>query len=194
MKYLLLVLTLLIPNIAFTKNSIKIHALHKESFSCIEHWDGQFKHVGDALGTDCVIQVLVGEKNRYFMKSYVADGFNNKDWFGYKKGVLAPCDCTIEKIHSNPVTNKPGIMQPGKASSILFSMRDKTKIVLAHLDDIVVKEGQKVKAGELVARVGNNGYSRNPHVHVAAWKGNTPLQIRFDQKTLELQERSLIAK
>ncbi|WP_147302681.1 M23 family metallopeptidase [Thalassotalea euphylliae] len=46
------------------------------------------------------------------------------------------------------------------------------------------------QAGESIAKVGNNGYSCNPHIHVGAWKDNLPLQIRFDQKTLELKDRN----
>ena len=50
-------------------------------------------------------------------------------------------------------------------------------------------QGQTVEPGQIVAKVGNNANSRNPHVHVGAWKGNasllgsttgTPLQIQLD--------------
>ncbi|NQZ07181.1 MAG: M23 family metallopeptidase [Algicola sp.] len=189
MKYLVLGVALLIPHVAIAADSVKIHALHQESFACFEHWDGQFKSLGDALGSDCIIQEFIGESDRYFMRSYTSKGFENTDWFGYKKDVLAPCDCTIEKVHINPVTNKPGIMTPGRASSIVFKKPDNTRILLAHVVDVIVREGQKVKAGAKVAKVGNNGYSRSPHIHVAAWKDKIPLQIQFDQKTLSLKKR-----
>ncbi len=190
MKYLILGLLLLAPNLVSANNSVKVHALHEESFNCTEHWDGQFKYLGDALGTDCVIGELVEEENRMFMRSYSNRGFENTDWFGYQKNVLAPCDCIVEKIHINPTTNKPGIMIPGRASSITLANPDGTKILLAHVDAVTVKIGQKVTAGEKIAKVGNNGYSRNPHIHIAAWNGDTPLQIQFDQKTLSLKARS----
>ena len=74
-------------------------------------------------------------------------------------------------------------------SSIVLITSDKTRVSLAHVDDIIVKVGQKVSAGEKIAKVGNNGYSRIPHTHVAAWKDDKPLQIQFDQKTLDLKER-----
>lgn len=32
-------------------DTLKIHAIHKETFACTEHWDGQFAYAGDALGT-----------------------------------------------------------------------------------------------------------------------------------------------
>ena len=168
---------------------VKIHAPHDELFSCIEHWDGKFLHVGDALGTDCVIQQWHKDKDRMFLRPFRNRGYLNIHWFGYGKPVLSPCDCTVEAIHVNPKTNRPGIMKPGKASTITFKTADQTRILYAHVDDIVVKPGDVVKAGQAVAKVGNNGFSRNPHLHIAAWRGETPLQIRFDQKTLQLKSR-----
>ena len=54
-------------------------------------------------------------------------------------------------------------------------------MLIAHVKDVRVAEGDSVVAGEIVASVGNNGYSRQPHVHIGAWRGETALQIRFDQ-------------
>ena len=174
----------------FAEQSIKIHAPHVESFACTEHWDGQFDWVGDALGTDCVIKKLFETEGRLFQKSYLNDGFKNQDWFGFEKNVLAPCDCIIESIHINEVVNKLGVMTPGRATSIIFKANDGDSILIAHLQDIIVKKGEAVSAGQVVAKVGNNGYSRNPHVHIGAWtKDKIPLQIQFDQKTLSLEFR-----
>lgn len=168
---------------------VKIHAPHAELFSCIEHWDGQFTHLGDALGTDCVIQGWYQHNDRMFLRTFDKLGHQNSDWYGYGKPVLAPCDCTVEATHINPVTNRPGVMQPGRASTITFRAEDETRVLYAHVDAIQVKPGDAVKAGQVVAKVGNNGFSRNPHLHIAAWRGETPIQIQFDQSTLQLNNR-----
>lgn len=196
LKYVYVFLVLSGINIqAIGSESLKIHAPHKESFSCTEHWDGQFKSLGDALGTDCVIQELVDMEDRVFQRLFNNKGYENDDWFGFEKDVLAPCDCVVEAININKITNKPGIMKPGRASSITFRNKDNTRVLLAHVREIRVKEGQEVKAGEVVAKVGNNGYSRNPHVHIAAWsEDEMPLQIQFDQKTLGIKARKKLAK
>ncbi len=174
---------------------IKIHAPHAVSFSCTEHWDGQFKWVGDALGTDCIIQDWYKDETRMFMRPFKNQGFENEDWFGFNKNVLAPCDCEITAVHENETTNKPGIMNPGRASSITFTNAEGVNILIAHVRDIQVVVGDQVKAGQVVAKVGNNGYSRNPHVHIAAWdKKEKPLQIQFNQKTIGLNSRVKITK
>lgn len=189
-KAKLLMLVILIPFKLHAEKSIEIHAIHKETFACTEHWDGQFKYAGDALGTDCVIGGWYEDDKRLFQRSFINSGFENEDWFGFKKNVLAPCDCTVTKIHLNPITNQPGVMTPGRASSITFKTKEGLSVLLAHVREIDVKEGETVKRGAIVAKVGNNGYSRNPHIHVGAWdKEGNPIQIQFDQSTLALLDR-----
>jgi murein DD-endopeptidase MepM/ murein hydrolase activator NlpD len=186
--YLLIILFFSIQ--VFGTDFVKIHAPTAESYSCTEHWEGQFNnYVGDALGTDCVVQDFYQSGERFFNRPFKNNGHKNTDWYGFGKNVLAPCDCTVESVHINNVTNKPGIMTPGRAGSVVFKKVDGTLIVIAHVDNINVSEGNAVKAGAVVATIGNNGYSRNPHLHIAAWKDKQPLQIRFDQKTIDLKSR-----
>ncbi|MCF6319512.1 MAG: peptidoglycan DD-metalloendopeptidase family protein [Proteobacteria bacterium] len=190
MKSCLLFVCSLLSVHVFATDIVKIHAPVAESFTCTEHWDGQFKYKGDALGVDCVVQEFYHSGERMFMRPFKNKGHENEDWFGFGKNVLAPCDCTIESIHINDITNKPGIMTPGRASSVTFKMSDGTKILIAHVANVTVSVGELVKAGSVVATVGNNGYSRNPHLHIGAWNEKQPLQIRFDQKTIGLKSRN----
>jgi len=68
-------------------------------------------------------------------------------------------------------------------------------VLYGHVREIEVEEGETVRPGEVVAKVGNNGNSRNPHIHIGAWeddasklgaKEGTPLQIQVD---LYVEER-----
>ena len=189
-KAKLLLLVILFTFKSYAGTSITIHAIHKETFACTEHWDGQFKYAGDALGTDCVIGGWYEDDKRLFQRSFINNGFKNEDWFGFKKNVLAPCDCIVTKIHINPIANQPGVMTPGRASSITFKTKEGLSVLLAHVREVEVKEGETVKRGTVVAKVGNNGYSRNPHIHIGAWdEEGKPIQIQFDQSTLALIDR-----
>ena len=155
-------------------------------FSCTEHFDGQFQSIGDALGTDCVVTRLIEQNGRIWSQSHEGDGVKNEQWYGWHEHLLAPCTCKVVEVYTNPKVNEPGIMGEGHASSITFRRKDGVEFLYAHVREVSVKEGQPVEAGQPVAMIGNNGYARNPHVHVGAWKGNTPLQIRWDQRKMRL--------
>jgi len=70
------------------------------------------------------------------------------------------------------------------AGAIFFRRSDGVNIVLAHVSDVAVQPGAHVTSGDRVAKVGNNGMSRHPHIHIGAWKGDEPLQIRFDLEAM----------
>ena len=159
---------------------VTIHPVYKHAFTVSEHPEGQLLHLGDALGCDCVMEKYADG----WMRKYKNDGSQNEDWYGWGADVLAPFDGMVASIHINPVTNEPGKISETRASSILFAGKDDIRVCYAHVADLKVKTGDSVKAGDVVATVGNNGYSRHPHIHVGAWKGNRPLQIRFDLKAM----------
>lgn len=154
-------------------------------FTCSEHFAGQFAHLGDALGVDCISQRLVEEDGRLWSRAYSGRGHRNEDWYAWHMDLLSPCSCEVVGIYINSVQNEPGIMGEGRASSITLRDESGVHFVLAHVRKIVVEKGQRVDAGQPIAKFGNNGYSRTPHVHVGAWKGKQPLQIRWDQTKMK---------
>jgi hypothetical protein len=166
--------------------AVLAHPLFDGFFTCSEHFAGQFEALGDALGADCMAERLEEIDGRFFPRTYRGLGHENEDWYGWNQAVLAPCRGEVMRLHINPVTNRPGTAGRPPASSITVHCEDGTHFVYAHIQAPAVAVGDRVTAGQKLARVGNNGYGRVPHIHVGAWIGTTPLQIRWDQTKMTL--------
>lgn len=161
--------------------AVLLHPPVVRTFSETEHAEGELGYLGDALGVDCTIHELSHDG---WIRPYKTDGKANDDWYGWNEPLLAPLDSTVVTIRINDVTNDPGTMGSPPASAIIFEASGGTLVVYAHVQDVRVSTGDSVKAGDVVALIGNNGMCRDPHVHVGAWRGETPLQIRFDLAAL----------
>lgn len=160
---------------------LTIHPPFSGAYSCSEHWEGQLPYPGDALGADCHVTELVETADGgAFSRAFAGDGLRNEDWFSYGAALHAPVDGEVVKVHVNPQTNAPGHLGEPPASMIVFRTADGAQVLYAHVAGVKVSEGDRVKAGDIVAVVGNNGYGRNPHVHIGAWNENGPLQLRHD--------------
>ena len=167
-----------------TPDHVLIHPIFRQIYACSEHAAGELQGVGDALGADCVVEKFGMIEGRLWPRAHSGNGFRNEDWYGYGVDVMSPCKCEVTRIHINDVTNQPGFLGKPPSSSITLKRADGVYLLLAHIDAPSVKVGDRVAMGERIAKVGNNGYSRHPRIHVAAWTGNTPLQVRFDLNAL----------
>ncbi|ANP45874.1 M23 family metallopeptidase [Candidatus Viadribacter manganicus] len=164
--------------------TVTLHRLFNEYYACGEHVEGELQYMGDALGADCFIQGgLDPNTEGGFVRAYRNDGLRNEDWYGWGAEVLAPFDATIVRININPAVNEPGRLGAPPASFIVFERADGMRVLFAHVQDILIEQGATVVAGQVVAHVGNNGYGRSPHIHVGAWKDETPYQIRWDLRS-----------
>ncbi len=136
--------------------------------------------LGDQLGRDFTL-ARVGEDGLPRTYRPGTDGARNEDWFGWRGDVLAPFDGTVTETQTPSSTNVPGtVNREGRPGHILFKNDEGVTVAYVHVREINVEKGQRVEAGEGVAKVGNNAISRAPHVHVGAWVGETPLQIQVD--------------
>jgi hypothetical protein len=168
------------PSFATEVHEVLAHPIFGEPFACGEHWLGNLQEMGDALGSDCVIEDMVTEDGRTWMRTHKGDGRDNADWFGWGKDVLSPCDCEVVKVGQNPAVNRPGELGKPPAAALFLRRGDGVQFVLAHIAAPRVRAGDRVNAGQPIAQVGNNGMSRHPHIHIGAWKGQEALQVRFD--------------
>ena len=143
-----------------------------------EHEYNPNLRLGDQIARDFLIAKITDQG---FLRRFEGDGQENTDWYGWRKDVLAPVSGKVTRVNHPDTTNQPGTMnrdaQPGL---IFFEQPDSTTVIYVHVREINVEEGDRVSAGEVIGKVGNNGNSRAPHIHVGAWRKDTPLQIQVD--------------
>jgi hypothetical protein len=175
--------TFVFPDVAEVPAAIEAVLVHPpvtQGYWCSEHALGELEFVGDALGTDCVVTRLIDG----VAQMHANDGSKNEDWYGWNVPLLAPFDSVVEEVSVNNENNTPGTLGKPPATAITFKRADGMRVVYAHVQAVEVKVGDQVRAGQRVARIGNNGSARSPHVHIAAWRDKTPFQIRFDLAAL----------
>lgn len=159
---------------------VLLHPIYNDDHMCSEHWAGQLKFPGDALGQDCMI--TGGIADRGFASPYRTDGKSNEDWYGWQQPVLSPISGVVKRHVANDSVNVPGVLGEPPANAVLIVGDDGVNVIIAHLGEVAVLEGDRVEAGQRIGNVGNNGFSRSPHIHVGAWDKESALQVRWDLK------------
>ena len=136
-------------------------------------------------------------------KTYRGD--NPADVSAYKcygKEILAPADGTVVEIGVNCEDGK--IMLPGDMEAMAKDIRGNYILIkhaeneygfIGHLQpqSICVEVGEKVQAGQVIARCGNTGNSSEPHVHFHVQDGknfftSAGIPIIFKDICVSIQE------
>jgi murein DD-endopeptidase len=117
-------------------------------------------------------------------KIYKGDGMQNPDWYDFGADVLAVADGTVVDVKDGIPENAPkaapvvpiGLETIG-GNFISVDIGGGRFAFFAHLQpgSQRVKVGDKVKAGQVLAKVGNTGNSDGPHLHFQVTNGNSIL-------------------
>lgn len=87
--------------------------------------------------------------------------------------------------NTQAVAVKSGVVTEVRNSETLgkvlkYETEDGYTVMYAHLNDVLVKKGENIKQGQIVAMTGNTGLSTGPHIHYSVWKGDmliNPMQF-----------------
>lgn len=99
-------------------------------------------------------------------RDHTGDGKKVEDWCGWGRPILACADGVVAEVREghpdNPI-NKIGTEHNGV--SITHESGEQTWYLHCMKGSITVKVGDKVKAGDVLGKVGNSGASGVPHLH-----------------------------
>ncbi len=121
-------------------------------------------------------------------KGVLGDHRENKNWVGYGHEILAVHDGIVTKVHDGIAENippklpVPQLPLPDIAGNhVMLKIHQNNQdyyVLFAHMipGSIKVKEGDKLKKGQVIGLLGNTGNSSAPHLHIHVCDANDPLK------------------
>jgi murein DD-endopeptidase MepM/ murein hydrolase activator NlpD len=150
-----------------TKNTTPLILPFKDEWTVI--WGGDTKeqnyHVESRPQKNAFDMVITDAKG----KSYKTDGKKNEDYYAFGKELVAPCDGEVVTVIDGIEDNIPGEMNPIylPGNTVVIKTTNNEFLFFAHFkqQSIKVKQGQKVKKGDVLGLCGNSGNSSEAHLH-----------------------------
>ena len=114
--------------------------------------------------------------------------------------IQAPCEGVVARIEKRlPDLKPPDQDRQNPAGNFVLIECAETEVLLAHLmqESLSVDCGERVRKGQFIGRVGNSGYSTEPHLHLHAQRRSTdenflgaePLPLQIDGRILVRNSR-----
>ena len=127
-------------------------------------------------------------------KYFHDDGNINENYYGYNEPLLSPIDGFVLTIQDGEKDSRAysdlRVSQDSKdvrGNYIVIKAEHSEYVTLCHIKkgSFKVKEGDIVKQGQEIAKVGNSGRTKGAHIHMQVNKGDDffnsdPLIIRFN--------------
>jgi len=125
--------------------------------------NGEYTHQGEwKYAWDFI---MIDEKGNQFINN----GDYPNDYYCFDKPIIAPSDGVVVEVVNNIEDNIIGDVNllQNWGNSIVIKHTDYLYSQVSHLkyDSAVVKKGDMVKKGDLLAKCGNSGRSAYPHLH-----------------------------
>jgi len=149
------------------RNQTKLILPFKEEWTV--YWGGDTKELNYHIETEAqkgAFDIVITDENG---KSYNNSGEKNEDYYAFEKELIAPCDAEVVLVVDGIKDNKPGELNPIyiPGNTVILKTNNGEYLFFAHFkqNSIVVKQGRKVKKGEILGLCGNSGNSSEPHLH-----------------------------
>jgi hypothetical protein len=98
-------------------------------------------------------------------------GSRNSDYFAWDRRVVAPADGVVVEARDGVADNRPQVEgsnpQDPAGNHVIVDLGFGEYALLGHLrrGSVRVRDGERVRAGQPLGRVGNSGNSSEPHLH-----------------------------
>jgi len=149
------------------KNKTDLILPFKEEWTIF--WGGDTKELNYHVENEAqknAFDIVISDKNGKLFKT---DGKTNEDYYAFGKELIAPCDAEVVLAVDGIKDNIPGELNPiyVPGNTVILKTENNEFLFFAHFkqNSIAVKQGQKVKQGELLGLCGNSGNSSEAHLH-----------------------------
>ncbi len=120
---------------------------------------------------------------------------DNRNVYGFGKDVLAPASGKVVKVVRDVPDNIGGEAYPRKSIAeeaknplwafgnfVIIDHKNGEYSLLGHMQEksILVKEGEEVQTGQKIAKVGNSGNTKVPHLHYQLMDGDWPIKYEVN--------------
>ncbi len=132
-------------------------------------WGGDTKELNyhvESRAQKNAFDILIIDKDS---NTHTGDGTKNEQYYAFGKEVLAPAAGEIVLAVDGIHDNKPGVMNPiyVPGNTVIIKSAENEYLFFAHFKQgsVKVKQGDKVKAGQVLGLCGNSGNSSEAHIH-----------------------------
>ena len=141
---------------------------------------GQKLFIPDASISSFELKKTLGELFLYPVKGRITSGFGyRKDPFTGRKSMHYGIDIANKKGTSVKATLDGKVLKCGTSlvygKYIIIKHHGGYQSLYAHLNKYLVRKGQNVDQGEIIAELGNTGRSTGPHLHFSIYANQKPV-------------------
>ncbi|PQP82744.1 hypothetical protein C0Q44_15220 [Paenibacillus sp. PCH8] len=133
--------------------------------------------------------------------SYQGDAAVNENYYAFGEPLYAAAEGTVVEIKNDIPDNVPGVMNPVEPAGnyVVIDHGNGEYSITGHIKEgsVAVKEGDKLKQGDLIGELGNSGNSSEAHLHFQVSDGpdlftSHSINIRWADQSQDLTRGNMV--